>query len=76
MAVNFEVTVVTPKSGVSENEKTTHVVEVVKKKTSPTVVDKRNEAIDINRPGGTVVSISAGTQLPEHPYEGQVFILL
>ena len=31
--------------------------------------------VDVVRPGGTVVNIGAGPQLPPNPYEGQVWIL-
>lgn len=58
----------------NENE-VKYVLEVIRKYPVVQEVERKAEVVDVVRPGGTVVNIGAGPELPENPYEGQVWIL-
>jgi hypothetical protein len=59
---------------VSETDASVYVVEVYRRPSAVVPVVKDVAAIDIVRPGGTVVNVGAGPALPENPYEGQIWI--
>lgn len=52
-------------------------VDVVSAASGPvTTVTRLESAIDVVRPGGTVVNVQYGTEFPPNPHEGMVFIKL
>ena len=52
-----------------------YTIDVVREHTETQDVFRGAREVELVRPGGTVVNIGAGPQLPQNPYEGQVWIL-
>jgi len=64
---------VTPVS--HEDGEVRFIVDVYREHTEAVNVFRGAREVDLVRPGGTVVNIGAGPNLPSNPYEGQVWIL-
>jgi hypothetical protein len=52
----------------------TQVVEVLRTETQPIDVTNNAKVVERVFPGGTLANVGVGPDLPEHPYEGQVWI--
>lgn len=58
-----------------ENEQIKYVVEVYREEPVAQTVYRGAREVELVKPGGTLVNVGAGPQLPNNPYEGQVWIL-
>lgn len=58
-----------------ETNKTSYVVEVIRKKPLAREIYRGQRTVETVRTDHIVTNIGAGPELPEHPYEGQVWIL-
>jgi hypothetical protein len=58
-----------------EGEVTKYVVEVIRQKPIAKDVYRGTRVIETVRTEKGILNIGAGPELPEHPYEGQVWIL-
>lgn len=82
MAVKYFVGV-TPTDDVDEfpeaepdvTDKTKYVVEVIRKTPLAQDIYRGQRTVETVRKDHIVTNIGAGPELPEHPYEGQVWIL-
>jgi hypothetical protein len=68
------VTVVREEVRVDENEQNYQFVEVYRSEPVPTEAVRQVKTIDRVYPVGTLVNVGVGPELPENPYEGQVWI--
>lgn len=50
------------------------VIEVIRKQITPVDVSGKTAGIEVVKPGGTVVNVGVGPELPTRGYEGQVWI--
>jgi len=59
-----------------ETDVTSYVVEVIRKKPLAKEIYRGQRVIETVRTDHIVTNVGAGPVLPEHPYEGQVWILI
>ena len=59
----------------SDTNKTSYVVEVIRKTPLAKEIYRGQRLVETVRTDHIVTNIGAGPVLPEHPYEGQVWIL-
>lgn len=65
-----------PEATPSDTDTTSYVVEVIRKTPLAQDIYRGQRLIETVRTEHLVTNISGGPELPEHPYEGQVFILI
>lgn len=70
------VEVVSPTKETVETTSSTSIVEVVRGATQPIETVANQAVVEVVKPGGTVVGVQWGYELPENPYEGQAFLVV
>jgi hypothetical protein len=70
------VEVVSPTKETVETTGTTSIVEVVRGASQPIETVSNLSVVEVVKPGGTVVNAQFGAELPEDPYEGQIFLVI
>lgn len=64
-----------PEATPDVTDKTKYVVEVIRTTPLPQDIYRGQRTVETVRTDHIVTNIGAGPELPEHPYEGQVWIL-
>ena len=61
-------------SVIDEQGTVSYFLEVLREKATPLETSRDTQLLESVMPGGTVVNVGIGPDLPENPYEGQVWI--
>jgi hypothetical protein len=68
--------VVSPTKEILHDAGTSRVITVVRGNTTPISTTTGKAVVDVVKPGGTVVNVQWGYELPANPYEGQAFLVV